>query len=258
MDARYWPPFERALPLPEVAELLGIPYRHLLEKVADGVIAVCTRKPLREGSWSAFHAYIRGTERPMHDRRPFNGRTLARLLEFDAAECVSAGQVVVVNVVEEPRSAEVYEDTGYVQYFGPGAGTLIATGDLLVSRVEFEHFIQYCELNYPRPPEHESTAQQVAEPVAEPVQAAPKPSHLLAIAGLLELLLDDSRPHYDQGSAAEAIEALHPDCISASTLTKLFAAANKAMGEAGKEAQAKVEARHAAAERVKRRKTAKI
>lgn len=257
MDARNWPALVRDLPLSEVAELLGIPYGHLLVMVADGVIAVCTRKPLQDGSWSVFNAYTGDPERSIHNRRPFNGRDLARLLESDAAECVGAGQVVVYSVRNEPRCEDVYVDEAYLRYFGPGGGTLITTDDLRVSRVEFEHFIQYFGFNYLHQPEQESTAQQVAEPVAEPAQAAPKPSHLLAIAGLLELLLDDSRPHYDQGSAAEAIEALHPDCISVSTLTKLFAAANKAMGEAGKEAQAKVEARHAAADRVKRRRTAK-
>lgn len=214
MDARNWPPLVRALPLPEVAELLGIPHRHLLEKVADGVIAVCTRKPLQEGSWSVFNAYIRDPERAIHDRRPFNGRTLARLLEFDAAECVSAGQVVVVNVMEEPRSAEVYEDAEYVQYFGPGAGTLIATDDLLVSRVEFEHFIHYYRLNYPQQPEQEPAGREAAgfaelAPAEKPLTDSERRSAGQIIAVLAaEARIDLSAP-YAADATLRAVAARH-------------------------------------------------
>lgn len=77
-------------------------------------------------------------------------------------------------------------------------------------------------------------------------EAATKRSHMLAIAGLLALLLDEKRPRYDQSRVAKEIEAKGWRGASASSLTKLFAAANTAAVEAEKEAQAKVEAREAA------------
>lgn len=75
------------------------------------------------------------------------------------------------------------------------------------------------------------------------------PSRLLAVAGLLELLLDDSRPRHNQTTVADSISALHPDWrgVSISLLTKLFAEANAAAKEANLEARAKVEMREAAA-----------
>lgn len=87
-----------------------------------------------------------------------------------------------------------------------------------------------------------------------------KPSYLLAITGLLELLLDDSRPRYTQGSAAEEIEARHPDWrgSSASNLTKLFAESKAAAKDADKEAQAKADARQASDSKGTARKAAKI
>lgn len=107
--------------------------------------------------------------------------------------------------------------------------------------------------------EQERTARVSAEQRAERVESESKPSHLLAVAGLLELLLDRTRPSYNQGSAADAIEARHPDWrgSSASQLTKLFAEAKTAAREADKVAQAKAEARQAAASRAEARKTAK-
>ena len=87
-----------------------------------------------------------------------------------------------------------------------------------------------------------------------------RPSYQLAITGLLELLLDDSRPRYTQGSAAEEIESRHPDWrgSSASNLTKLFAESKAAAKDADKEAQAKSDARQASGSRVAARKAAKI
>ncbi|MCH4878883.1 hypothetical protein EQV97_16010 [Pseudomonas sp. TMW22090] len=79
-----------------------------------------------------------------------------------------------------------------------------------------------------------------------------KPSHLPVTAWLLELLMDDSRPRYNQESIAEAINARHPDCrgSSKSNLTKLFAEANAAARDADKEAQAKIDARQASRRKV--------
>lgn len=69
-----------------------------------------------------------------------------------------------------------------------------------------------------------------------------QPSHMLAIAGLLELLLDKERLRYNQGSAAQAIEDRHGWYgASASQLTKIFplakAAAKKADGEVKRKAE---------------------
>lgn len=84
------------------------------------------------------------------------------------------------------------------------------------------------------------------------------PGHLLAIAGLLELLLDHNRPRYTQGAIASAINTHHPDWRGASTsnLTKLFAEANAAAKDADCDAISKCEAREAASNRAKKRKLA--
>lgn len=107
--------------------------------------------------------------------------------------------------------------------------------------------------------EQERTARQTLEQQAGQAKAVAKPAHLLAISGLLELLLDDSRPRYTQGSAAEKINELHPDWrgSSASNLTKVFADANAAAVDANKEAQAKAEARQAATATMSAKKTKK-
>lgn len=114
--------------------------------------------------------------------------------------------------------------------------------------------------------ELERAARQDAEQRAKLAKDDAKPSRLLAIAGLLELLLDDDRPKYLQGTAACAIEAAHPDWLgsSASTLGHLFSDAKKAAKEADKVAQAKaddrqlaVEAKQARAKRAEDRKAVK-
>ncbi|WP_139204413.1 hypothetical protein [Azotobacter beijerinckii] len=96
--------------------------------------------------------------------------------------------------------------------------------------------------------EQERARRVAAEQHAEQDEVNTKPSYPLAIAGLLELLLDVGRPRYNQGSAIDEIGARHPDWrgSSASQLTKLFAEAKAAAKEADKVAQAKAEARQAA------------
>lgn len=72
----------------------------------------------------------------------------------------------------------------------------------------------------------------------EPAKAREQTGSLLAIAGLLELLLENDRPRYTQGRAAEEIEHRHGWYgASVSNLTKLFAAANAAAADADKAAQ---------------------
>lgn len=87
-----------------------------------------------------------------------------------------------------------------------------------------------------------------------------KPSNLLAVAGMLELLTEASRRRYTQDSIAEEIIARYPDWVgcSKSNLTKLFAKANAAARDANKEAQAKADARQASVSRVTARKAATV
>lgn len=80
-------------------------------------------------------------------------------------------------------------------------------------------------------------------------EAKPKTPYLLAIAGLLELLLDKSRPNYLQGTAAEAIDAKGWPSASESTLTKLFSEAKGAAKDAESVAQTKTEARETAVQK---------
>lgn len=74
---------------------------------------------------------------------------------------------------------------------------------------------------------------------ATQAEEATKPSHLLAIAGLLKLLKDRNRPSYTQETIAAAIEAIGWPRCSGSNLSKMFAEANKAEKEQGRPAKAK-------------------
>lgn len=94
--------------------------------------------------------------------------------------------------------------------------------------------------------ESERAARTAAEQKAKQAEAEPKSSHLLAIAGLLELLLENDRPRYRQGTAAQAIADKGWRAASESILNKLFAEANAAAKDARKETQAKIEAIQAA------------
>lgn len=143
MDARNWPPLVQALRLPEVAELLGIPHRHLLELIGQELIAVCTRKPLPVGDWYVVRLGFDATESRSHNRAPFDGRRLARLEARAAAECVVTGQTCITWVHEEPRHPSVYIEEECTRWMAPGPCTVVATDDLLISRVEFEHFIYH-------------------------------------------------------------------------------------------------------------------
>ncbi|MFJ2385394.1 hypothetical protein [Pseudomonas protegens] len=98
--------------------------------------------------------------------------------------------------------------------------------------------------------EQERATRKAAEQQLKLAEANTRPSHLLAIAGLLELLLDGTRPRYLQGTAAEVIGEKGWWGASASSLTKLFAEAKTAAVEADKVAQAKVEAREAASKKL--------
>lgn|GEM_PF-1200489 len=90
------------------------------------------------------------------------------------------------------------------------------------------------------------------------IGAEAKPSHLLAIAALLELLLDSKRPRYNQGTAAQEIEdRFQWYGASASKITKLFAEAKAAASEADKVAKAKAQIREAAIKKAAARNTAK-
>lgn len=92
--------------------------------------------------------------------------------------------------------------------------------------------------------ESERKARITAEKELESGTSPLKNSHLLTVAGLLELLLmENNRPRYDQSRIAVAIEEKGWRGASASTVTKLFAEAKAAASEAEKVTQAKAEAR---------------
>jgi hypothetical protein len=154
MDAKSWPPLVQALSLPEVADLLGIPRHHLLDMVAQGLIAVCTRKPMAVGGWGFTRLGFGAAVVDVSERQPFDGRRLARLRRREAAVCVASGQVRVCAVHEEPLNHEAYVEGKREQWLAPGPGTVVATDDLLISRVEFEHFVNFFghNLQLPEPP----------------------------------------------------------------------------------------------------------
>lgn len=86
---------------------------------------------------------------------------------------------------------------------------------------------------------HRSQMDKFAESISSkpsPAPSAEKASHQLVIAALLELLLDSSRPRYNQSSVTDEIVKRHGKWsgISPSNLSKIFAASNKAAGEAEK------------------------
>lgn len=98
-----------------------------------------------------------------------------------------------------------------------------------------------CALDAARQGEEEARAEIVRLEI-EREKAKEKPSHMLAIAGLLELVLDNERPRYNQGSVAQAIEDRHHWYgASVSQLTKIFPlakdAAKKADGEVKRNAE---------------------
>lgn len=80
-------------------------------------------------------------------------------------------------------------------------------------------------------------------------EAKPKTPYLLAIAGLLELLLDKKRPSYLQGTAAEAIGARGWKGASDRQINGLFVEAKAAAKHAESVAQAKIEAREIAVQK---------
>ncbi len=127
----------------------------------------------------------------------------------------------------------------------------IAETEAEEAKSETEHWWKQYELERECRLLTQAEAKGLEDEVSQ-LTAEAKPSHLLAIAGLLGLLLDDSRPRYNQGTAAVAIESKGWRGASASGLTKLFAAAKAAAEEADKVAQSKVEARDFAAKKAAR------
>lgn len=92
--------------------------------------------------------------------------------------------------------------------------------------------------------EAERSARIEAEKKLESMTGSLKNSHLLTVAGLLDLLLmEHNKPRYDQSKIAYEIDAKGWRGASVSTITKLFAEAKAAAKEAEKVTQAKLEAR---------------
>jgi thiol:disulfide interchange protein len=119
-------------------------------------------------------------------------------------------------------------------------------------KLDAEHWWKLCE----RERECRERVQEEARTLEKKLeQTNEQPSRLLAVAGLLELLVNETR--YQQGTAAQMIEAKGWYGASASKLTKLFAEAKAAAREADKIVQAKVEEREFAS-RAKAKKPTKI
>lgn len=119
-------------------------------------------------------------------------------------------------------------------------------------KLDAEHWWKLCE----KERECRERTQEEARALEKKLeQTIEQPSRLLAVAGLLELLLSETR--YQQGTAAQMIEAKGWYGASASKLTKLFAEAKAAAREADKVVQAKVEEREFAS-RAKAKRPTKI
>jgi len=132
-----WPQPVAALPLLEVGNILGLSQAALRELIAQRLIGVCTRRPLAAGFW--------GMTRPglitgLNNRQPFNGRTLARLVDSDAITCLLTGRVSVAQAHVEPASDADRPECLATTYANSTTATPIAVEDLLISRVEFERF----------------------------------------------------------------------------------------------------------------------
>lgn len=147
--ATRWPAPLAALPLMEVATLLGITHLMLREFIAQNLIGVCIRKPLPAGYWGmSAHGRTEG----ISHKQPFNGKRLARLISDDAITCAASGAVEIRSAREEPVDPEHYDSClapTYQLLGGAVQKTSINLEDLLISRVEFERFTASppCELS---------------------------------------------------------------------------------------------------------------
>lgn len=136
-----WPDCFDAVPLLETAILLGVSDGVVRELVAQGLAAVCTRRPLPTGYWGAVSA---GSATAIPQRQPFSGRHLARLVPDDAMVCVSSGCVKMRRAMVEPMSADLPIDLAVYGLLGSEDSTVIHSSDLLISRGEFERLV--CQL----------------------------------------------------------------------------------------------------------------
>ena len=147
--ATRWPAPLAALPLMEVASLLGITPLMLRELIAQKLIGVCTRKPLPVGYWGMSAP---GRTEGISHRQPFNGKRLARLISDDAITCAASGAVEIRGAHEEPVNPDHYESCLATTYQLQGViaqKTSISLDDLLISQVEFGRFTASppCELS---------------------------------------------------------------------------------------------------------------
>lgn len=134
-----WPQPVAALPLPEVANILGLSEPALRELIAQKLVGVCTRRPLAVGFWGMSRP---GLTTGLYTRQPFNGRTLARLVDVDAITCVAVGRVSIARAHEEPASHAARAECLAATYTNSTIATPIAVDDLLISRIEFERFFE--------------------------------------------------------------------------------------------------------------------
>jgi len=105
---------------------------------------------------------------------------------------------------------------------------------LFFLREDLERLAMGQSANPPAPSVHNT-------PAGQPLEEIPQSSHLLVVAGLLELLLDKKRPTYDQQRAAQAIADRGWHSAGNRRVNGIFAAAKKAAKSASSDAIAKAQ-----------------
>ena len=177
------------------------------------------------------------------------------------AEQAQAAQAeTVAKLSKEQAELEAYRNAHkeYQDEIAELQSTLVAQKSVLELSIQAteneksdaEHWWRLCE----KERECRERTQEEARALERKLeQTIEQPSRLLAVAGLLELLVNETR--YQQGTAAQMIEAKGWYGASASKLTKLFAEAKAAAREADKIVQAKADERELASQTKAKRLT---
>ncbi len=138
--AQTWGSPAKALPLADVACMLGVEPGEMGQLVAESRLSVCVIAPPQLGVWRVSGLW---DEVPRHARQ-FPGR-YARLSTREAIECLTSEWITVYSLNLEPASLEQYADDRQT-VCTPGTGTAedgirIQASDLLVSQVEYERYL---------------------------------------------------------------------------------------------------------------------
>ncbi|VVN09303.1 hypothetical protein PS647_03757 [Pseudomonas fluorescens] len=135
-----WGSQAKALPLADVARMLGVEQSEIRQMVAEGLLSVCVNAPPQIGIW-------RVTSGPWDEdtrrTRKFPGR-YGRLSTREATECLASEWVTVYSLNLEPASLKRYADDSQtvctpLSNTAPD-GIRIQASDLLVSQLEFERY----------------------------------------------------------------------------------------------------------------------